>query len=111
MGSDLQVQLFLLRLRKVWTNRSCVILSPRGKNIESMARLGLVMEDIRTMCIELVPQEKIAGPCEDDKGRPGQIWIFHHMYRGQMMYLKLSLRTVNDKDYLTIVSCHEEGIS
>jgi hypothetical protein len=76
-----------------------------------MARLGFVMEDIRAMCIELRPEERIAGPCADDKGRPGDIWVFHHQYKGQFMYLKFSLYTVDAQDALTIVSCHEEGFA
>jgi hypothetical protein len=111
MGADFHIQLFLLRLRKVWDRPDRIFLAPRPKNLASMARLGFVMADIRVMCIELRPEERIAGPCVDDKSRPGDIWVFHHTYKGQLMYLKFSLDMVDSQDVLTIISCHEEGLA
>ncbi|HPX27566.1 MAG TPA: hypothetical protein PLG87_12240, partial [Treponemataceae bacterium] len=102
--------LFLIRLRKVWSHRDCIRLSHRKKNMEAMARLELKMDDIKTMCFQLKPDEKIAGPCEDDKGRPGEIWIFHHSYKGTLMYLKFSLEIIDNNDLVIIISCHEEGL-
>jgi len=62
------------------------------------------------MCFKLKPDEKRAGPCADDRGRSGEIWIFHHLYKGTLMYLKFSLKVIADNDFVLIISCHEEGL-
>jgi hypothetical protein len=105
----LPVQVFLLRLKKVWQRPDRVTLVRREKNITSMSELELSMADIRRMCLQLVPADRAAGPSPDDKGRPGQVCVFHPVYRGTKMYLKVSLNVVDGTDFLTVISCHREG--
>ena len=73
VGDRLQLQLFLLRLKKVFATMRSVTLYPRDKNIQSMSELGLDMNDIKEMCLQLIPAD-----CA--------------------------------RDYVTIISCHKEGM-
>lgn len=110
MGARLQLQLFLLRLKKVFATMTNVTLYPRDKNIESMSELELDMNDVKAMCLQLTPADCITGPVPHDKGMPGEVWVFHPTYKGIRMYLKLWLTVDNNIDHVTIISCHEEGM-
>lgn len=104
------VQVFLLRLKKLWQHPDRVVLVQREKNLQSMSELELSMKDIERMCLQLVPADWVAGPSPDDKGRGTDVWVFHPIYNGKKMYLKLSLTAVEGVDYLRIISCHREGM-
>lgn len=75
-----------------------------------MSELELSMKDVEYMCLALVPADCVAGSIADDKGRAGEIWVFHPIYDGVRMYLKLSLTAVEGVDYLSVISCHHEGM-
>lgn len=104
------VQVILLRVKKVWRHPERVVLAQRQKNLQSMSELELSMTDVERMCLQLVPKDWVAGPSPDDKGRAGDVWVFHPVYRGIRMYLKFSLTVVEDVDHLRIISCHREGM-
>lgn len=87
-----------------------VFLVQREKNIQSMLDLGITLDDVKTMCMALVPQDWQVGPVPDDGGKPGDVWVFHPTYKGIKMYLKVRLVTQEGTDYLTIISCHQEGL-
>lgn len=110
MNGSLPVQVFLLRLKKLWRHPDRVFLAQREKNLQSMSELELSMKDIERMCLRLVPADLVTGPSPDDKGRGGDVGVFHPIYNGTKMYLKLSLTAVDGVDYLRIISCHREGM-
>lgn len=111
MTGSLQTQLFLFRLKSVWSDPSRVILIDRAKNVASMSQLGFSMKDVKAICMALTPDDRVAGPAKHDHGKPGEIWVFHSMYKGVRMYLKLWLTSVDDIDRITIISCHQEGLT
>lgn len=98
MSGSLQVQVFLLRLKKAWNHPDRVVPAQRKKNLQSMSELELSMKDIERMCLQLVPADWVADPSPDDKGRGGDVWVFHPIYQGAKMYLKLSLTAVEGVD-------------
>ena len=110
MSGSLSLQVFLLRLKKVWRHPDRVVVAQRVKNLQSMSELELSMKDIERMCLQLVPADWVVGPSPDDKGRGTDVWVFHPMYKGTKMYLKLSLTPVEGVDYLRVISCHREGM-
>ena len=73
MSGSLPTQLFLLRLKQVWSDPDRVLVAPRDKNLNSMAELELNMTDVKKMCLGLVPADLVAGPVPDDKGRAGNV--------------------------------------
>lgn len=110
MSETLQVQLLLLRLKKMWNTPERITLAPRQKNLQSMSTLGLSMSDVKNVCFGLQPGDRIAGPLLHDKGSDGEVWIFTPMYNGIKMYLKVFLTSEYNQDYLQIISFHEEGL-
>lgn len=110
MSGTLQVQLFLIRLKQIWKTPERITLAPREKNLQSMAALEITMTDVKTMCLNLRPADRLVGPVEHDKGHPGDVWVFTPTFRDTKMYLKLWLRSDHGEDWIEIISCHKEGL-
>lgn len=110
VNETIQVQLFLLRLKKMWNTPERITLAPRQKNLQSMSALDLSMRDVKNICFGLQPGDRIAGPVLHDKKFDGEVWIFSPMYNGKKMYVKVFLTSADNQDYLEIISFHEEGM-
>jgi hypothetical protein len=83
----------------------------RQKNLQSLLELEFDFKtDVRDMCLGLTAADLEKGPVPDDKGRPGEVWVFKPEYRGTRMYLKFLLQSSGSVDHITIVSCHREGM-
>lgn len=106
----IQVQLFLLRLKKMWNTPERITLVPRQKNLQSMSTLGLTMSDVKNVCLGLQPGDRFTGPVPHDRGFDGEVWIFTPLYKEKKMYLKVFLTSEHNQDYLQIISFHEEGM-
>lgn len=110
MAETLQFQLFLVRLKRVWQDAERVMIAPREKNTRSMSDMELTAHDVRDMCLSLRPKDLVAGPVPHDAKSEGDVWVFHPVHKGTKMYLKLWLRTLDEEDYLEVISCHREGM-
>ena len=110
MSETIQVQLFLIRLKKIWNNTGRITLAQRRKNLESMSTLDFTMADVKDVCMALQPSDIRIGPVPHDHGFDGEVWVFTPMYKDKKMYLKIWLKTENNLDYMEIISFHEEGM-
>lgn len=106
----MQVQLFLLRLKRLWATPERITLSQRKKNLQSMMDLGISYDDLRQMCMSLRPEDRRAGPVPHDGGLDGDVWVFTPTYRDAHMYLKFRLLSRSNQDYIEVISCHKEGM-
>lgn len=103
MTGSLPVQVFLLSLKKLCTDKRSIVLVHRQKNMQDMLRLNLTLSDIQSVCRSLTPSDLKEGPCADDNGSPEPVWIFLRRYEGVSLYVKLKI--VNGK--LLVLSFHE----
>lgn len=66
-------------------------LQPRKKNLDSLARLGLRIEDAEEIVFGLTDEDYVGGPESDEDGSEGEVWIFGVSSGNSMVYIKLKL--------------------
>jgi hypothetical protein len=79
----------------------------RDKNLKTLVRFDLHVQDIVSICLTLKMSDYHRGPEKDHDGSDGEVWIFIHPFHRTRMYIKIKLFTVNAIDYLKIISFHD----
>ncbi|MGN0269697.1 MAG: type II toxin-antitoxin system MqsR family toxin [Candidatus Weimeria sp.] len=82
---------------------------PRRKNLQSLAKHGLLPVDVKDEIIDLVVENYYKGPKQDyDPNRPGDIWEFIKKVDGVRFYIKLKIVHEKGSDILKCLSFHED---
>ena len=102
MAARHQVILFLSLMKDAASHQ--FVLSPRKKNLDTLALLGLIPSDAKERVIGLMPEDYVSGPSADDK-RPGEeVWVFGLVIEEEEIYVKVSV--INEPLLCTCISFH-----
>ena len=72
-------------------------LIPRKKNMNTLARLGISWEDVKTEIYELTAGEYFQGPEVDwDFPSTDRFWMFKKIIEGQVIYIKFKVLYLED---------------
>lgn len=101
------IDLFLDFVRTAIVSGNRCFSSHRKKNINTLAKLGILPKDAYDYVIKLTPDEYISGPEQnhDPKGSP--VWKFKKVIKGILIYIKIELRTKTDNS-VSVISFHED---
>ena len=67
----------------------------RAKNLEGLARLGMLPEHAEDIIFALTDQDYASGPERDRDGSEGEIWVFRKDVGSSVVYIKLKLDKAN----------------
>lgn len=82
---------------------------PRRKNIQSLTRCGLTINDVKEEIFGLTVGDYYKGPKKDlDNNRSGEIWEFKKMINGKKFYIKLKIIQQGGKNVLKCLGFHED---
>lgn len=62
----------------------------KGKNLDTLTKLEMTIEDVKKEILSLSVMDYCAGPLKDPKIR-GDVWIFKKVIQGEEIYIKLKL--------------------
>lgn len=80
-------------------------MSPRQKNLLTLAKIGLGQDAVFDEIYQRISiDDYVDGPVADDKGRPGNIWIFGMTISEVNCYLKFQEKNNN---VIFWISIHE----
>jgi hypothetical protein len=105
--ASLGLQVFLMQMRVVLEDQRHVRFVERDKNIETLERYRLTVQDVYKRLAKLGPEQYREGPESDDDGTEGSVWEFSHDEGGVPIYVKLKLYVIGDSDRLKIISFHD----
>ena len=78
---------------------------PRQGFIEMLTLLGITRRICHDELLSLSAEDYYQGP-EDDKGRPGEVWMFGKRLEGKEIYIKLKLAKVSKETIAKCLSFH-----
>ncbi|KAF0250293.1 MAG: hypothetical protein FD167_315 [bacterium] len=90
MATVIQVTKFLVEFKKSIDNTGLELI-PRRVNLDTIARLGLTVKQVRDLIQGLKYSNYSSGPELDHDGSNGEIWVFGYNLTGEMLYIKLKL--------------------
>ena len=102
------VEEILKCVKKAIKNKNCELLvyGTRRKNLESLAKIGLTIEDAYDEMKELTYKNYVSGPVTDrDYPASDQLWIFNKKIAEEMFYIKFKIVRLNDNQ-LKVISFH-----
>ena len=91
-----QILNFLDRFKRR-ANQEGIHLQDRKKNLDSLAKLGLSIEDAEEIMLALTEDEYVSGPENDADGSEGEVWVFGASIEGCILYIKLKLDKIRSK--------------
>lgn len=87
-------------------------LIPRKKNMQTLARYGWTIADVKDEILGLVVTDYYKGPKQDlDAERPGDIWEFKKEIDGGQFYVKLKISPIGSGRILKCLSFHEDDFA
>lgn len=75
-------------------------LKDREKNLQSLADLGLSINDMKAILRRLSVENYSAGPKPDDTDETREVWIFGYAVEGKEIYIKLRLAPAPGKRHV-----------
>lgn len=90
MATVMQAAKFLGDFKKAINNTGLELI-PRRVNLDTIARLGLTIKQVRDIIVALKYSNYSSGPELDQDGSNGEIWVFGYDLAGEMLYIKLKL--------------------
>lgn len=79
----------------------------RDKNLETLAELGLTLQDCKNIIISLAVEDCCKQPEDDrDEVRGGSVWFFGKKIGGRDIYIKLKLVDLGEKKLAKCLSFH-----
>ena len=93
------IELFL-RLLKQYVEKNSFILVDRKASLQFMASRGMSTDMLTDVILSLSPKDCIDGPEADRDPRFADKWTvaeFSPTYRGELLYLKMSIRVDNER--------------
>ena len=85
--------------------KSPIIVSNREKNAATRYRLGITVEDQKSIIKSLSISDYVQGPMSDHNGTAGNIWVFKKAAFGVLFYIKI--KYVNPP---RAISCHIDEV-
>ena len=81
----------------------------RRKNLQSLAKHGLTIIDVKNEILELVAKDYYKGPKQDlDPHRLGDIWEFKKKIGDIQFYVKVKIAFENGMEVLKCLGFHED---
>jgi hypothetical protein len=78
-------------IQKSYTGqRGWIFSTASEKNLKTLAKLEMTIDDVKKEILSLSVIDYIAGPLKDPKIK-GDIWIFKRIIQGEDIYIKLKL--------------------
>lgn len=77
---------FYLRLVKAEVACDRFVLARRRKNIEFLASLGMAIEDVKQILLDLQIENYHAGPLPDESDHGNDVWVFRSDYEEMEIY-------------------------
>ena len=104
-----EIEKILADMRHAINNRNYTLV-PRKKNLETLARLGILMCDAVEEIYGLTPSDYDSGP-KNDRDRPGSdcLWVFKKSISGTIIYIKFKVKYQENGDVM-ILSFHIDHI-
>lgn len=90
MATVMEAAKFLVGFKKAINNTGLELI-PRRINLDTIARLGLTIKQVREIIQDLKYSNYSSGPKLDQDGSIGEIWVFGYDLAGEMLYIKLKL--------------------
>ncbi|MBL7181092.1 MAG: type II toxin-antitoxin system MqsR family toxin [Desulfobacterales bacterium] len=90
MAFQNDVNKFLSDFKKLIAQRGVLLLF-RKKNQETLTELGFTQLDVQNEILKLDSTDYSDGPQPDDKGRPGEVWVFGKVIKHEEIYIKLKI--------------------
>lgn len=83
-----EIEAFLAEVRDAISRGDCKLI-PRGKNMASLARMGLTVSDALDEVKGLTVSDYLKGPESDhNPAEPDPVWVFGKNVDGQTFYIK-----------------------
>ena len=79
----------------------------REENKNTLAKLGISVDDLTACILSLSCSDFHKGPENDRDGSKGEVWVFRHPIDGCSIYIKLKLFQKAEQDYVNIISFHD----
>lgn len=80
---------------------------PRRKNMQSLAKYGLMIKDAKDEILELTIGNYYKGP-KKDFDRPGEIWEFKKDINGTLFYIKIKIVIECGDEILKCIGFHDD---
>ena len=107
-ASTSDIVAFLTNVKRLMTVGKYDFVS-RQKNMQSLAKHGLTIQDAKNEILGLVVCDYYKGPKKDlDPNRPGDIWEFKKIIDGIQFYVKLKIAQENGVEILKCIGFHED---
>ncbi len=81
----------------------------RKKNLDSLAKYGLTIKDLKHTLFDLCVKDYYAGPKSDDDFSLGEIWEFIKRIETIDFYIKLKLEEEENGEIIVCISFHESN--
>jgi len=88
MPQKAQVTLFLAEFKELAS--CCFAFVERGKCLDTIARLGITIEQAKEEILELTYEDYYKGP-ETDTERSGYFWTFGKIINGEEIFIRLKI--------------------
>lgn len=96
---------FLIEFKRIATEGRGIDFIPRRDNLDALADLGLTLRNARDEIMALSVMDYCEGP-EDDRDKPGEIWVFGKEIEGKEVYIKLKVASAGEEKLAKCISFH-----
>jgi hypothetical protein len=103
-GKEAEISSFLNEFKLIAKNRGVYFIT-RQEFIMTLTSLGITRAICQDELLSLSVEDYCRGP-EDDRDRPGQVWIFGRRFEGTELYIKLKLAKVGKETIAKCLSFH-----
>ena len=105
-----QIIAFLIKAKQLLQSGRYTFVN-RRKSLNSLMQYGISIEEVKNEIMDLTVKDYHSGPLmDDDLRRMGEIWIFKKEINHTVFYIKFSLDSLEDGEFLKCVSFHEDGM-
>jgi L-2-hydroxyglutarate oxidase LhgO len=106
---EAEVILFLNEFKSI-VKKGGVYFVTRQEFIKTLTSFGITRSICQEELLSLSVEDYCQGP-EEDRDRPGQVWIFGRRFQGTELYIKLKLAKVGKETIAKCLSFHPAGFS
>ncbi len=100
-----QIRNFLLEFKNIAASKRGVFLVPRNGTNATLKHLGLTKRIVMEIFLSLSVADYSKGP-EKDRDVGGDLWIFGKKVKGEEIYIKLKVTSVNGTKIAKCISFH-----
>lgn len=103
-GKKEEISLFLKEFKMIAKKRGIDFI-PRQEFIETLILFGITRRNCEEEILSLSVDDYCQGP-DDDRDRPGKVWVFGRHIEDREVYIKLKLATVSKEVIAKCLSFH-----